>query len=39
MNAPGQVTLAQAVAALAEVPAGGRPWAELISRGTLRVGL
>ena len=39
MNAPGQVTLAQAVAALAEAPAGGRPWAELISRGTLRVGL
>ena len=38
-GAPGQVTLAQAVAALAEVPAGGTPWAELISRGSLRVGL
>ena len=39
MDAPGQVTLAQAVAALAEAPAGGRPYAELITRGTLRVGL
>ena len=36
---PGQVTLAQAVAALAESPVDGRPYAELISRGTLRVGL
>ena len=39
MDAPGQVTLAQAVAALAEGAAGGTPYAELISRGTLRVGL
>ena len=38
-DAPGQVTLAQAVTALAETPAGGRPYAELIARGTLRVGL
>ena len=38
-EAPGQVTLAQAVAALAEAPGGGRPYAELINRGTLRVGL
>ena len=32
-DAPGQVTLARAVAALAETPAGGRPYAELIARG------
>ena len=38
-DAPGQVTLARAVAALTETPAGGRPYAELIARGTLRVGL
>ena len=38
-DVPGQVTLAQAVAALAEAPVGGAPYAELISRGTLRVGL
>ena len=38
-DAPGQITLTQAVAALAETPAGGRPYAELIARGTLRVGL
>ena len=33
IDAPGRVTLAQAVAALAEAPAGGRPYAELIARG------
>ena len=38
-DVPGQVTLARAVAALAETPAGSRPYAELIARGTLRVGL
>ena len=38
-EAPGHVTLARAVAALAEGPPGGRPWAELMTRGTLRVGL
>ena len=38
-DAQGHVTLAQAVAALAEVSESGRPYAELITRGTLRVGL
>lgn len=38
-DAPGHVTLTQAVAALAESPVGGRSCAELIVRGTLRVGL
>ena len=38
-DAPGHVTLARAVAALAGSPVGGRPYAELIVRGTLRVGL
>ncbi len=38
-EAPGHVTLARAVAALAEGPPGSRPWAELMTRGTLRVGL
>ena len=38
-DVPARVTLAQAVAALAEIPAGGTPYAELIARGTLRVGL
>ena len=37
--APGRVTLAEAVSALAGIPAGGRPFAQLITRGTLRVGL
>ena len=39
LDAPGRVTLAQVVTALAEAPAGGRPYAELIARGTLRAGL
>ena len=39
MDAPGHVTLAQAVAALADRAPGDRPFAELITRGTLRVGL
>ena len=38
-DVPGHVTLAQAVTALAEGAPGGRPYAELITRGTLRVGL
>lgn len=38
-HVPGHVALADAVAALADRPAGGRPYAELINRGTLRVGL
>ena len=38
-EAPRHVALAEAVAALAGRPAGGTPYAELISRGTLRVGL
>ena len=36
---PSHVTLAQAVAALADQSAGATPYAELMSRGTLRVGL
>ena len=38
-EAPRHVALAEAVAALAGRPPGGTPYAELISRGTLRVGL
>ena len=38
-DAPGHVTLAQAVAALAALPPGGKPFAQTIARGTLRVGL
>jgi mannose-6-phosphate isomerase-like protein (cupin superfamily) len=38
-DAPGHVTLAQAVSALAGLEPGARPFAELITRGTLRVGL
>lgn len=38
-DVPGHVTLAQAVAALADQPPGGKPFAQLITRGTLRVGL
>ncbi len=39
IDVPGRVSLAQAVSALAAQPAGGKPFAELITRGTLRVGL
>lgn len=38
-GAPGRVSLANAVSALAARPPGGKPFAELIARGTLRVGL
>ena len=38
-DAPGHVTLAQAVTALAERAPGDKPFAQLIARGTLRVGL
>ena len=38
-DAPSHVTLAQAVAALAEQAPGGKPFAQVIARGTLRVGL
>ncbi len=36
---PGHVTLAEAVGALAAIPTGGKPFAQLVTRGTLRVGL
>ena len=38
-DAPGHITLAQAVTALAESAPGSKPFAQLITRGTLRVGL
>ena len=38
-DAPNHVTLAQAVTALAERSPDGSPFAQLITRGTLRVGL
>ena len=38
-DVPGHVTLAQAVSALAERTSSNRPFAQLITRGTLRVGL
>ena len=38
-DAPGHVALAQAVAALAGQVSGGKPFAQMITRGTLRVGL
>ena len=37
-DVPGHVTLAQAVTALSETP-DGKPYAPMINRGTLQVGL